>query len=80
MVAKVKELDVNWNGNYYHVIYGKHANGGWFAIPNWNAGGELSSFWDDVFWNTESICRSLKSKRAARVIALAIMENEKENI
>lgn len=45
-----------------------------FTIPNWNAGGELSSSFSDVFWNEESIARVLRQKKAARQIALAIAE------
>ena len=75
-IANVKSINVNWNGNYYHVIYGEHENGGFFSIPNWNAGGELATF-DDIFWNTESISKSLKSKKAAKAIAQAIAHNEK---
>lgn len=76
MVTEVKNIQVNWNGNYYNVFYGKYENGGFFSIPNWNAGGELATF-DDIFWNTESISKSLRSKKAAKVIAQAIAHNEK---
>lgn len=73
----VKEISVDWNGNNYLVIYGKHINGGFFSIPNWGVGGELSShFASDVFGNTEYINRYLKNKRAAQQIAMAIAEME----
>ena len=52
-------------------------NGGFFSIPNWNVGGELATF-DDVFWNAESIGRTLKSKKTAKVIAMAIAEFAEE--
>lgn len=74
-VKEVKNIEVNWNGNYYNVIYGKYKNGGFYSIPNWYTGGELASY-DDVFWNTESISKSLKSKKAAKAIAQAIAYNE----
>lgn len=76
VIEEVKNIQVNWNGNYYNVIYGKHENSGFFSIPNWNAGGELATF-NDVFWNTESISKSLKSKKAAKAIAQAIAYNGK---
>lgn len=73
----VRNIEVNYNGNYYNVIYGTHENGGWFSIPNWSVGGELSSFWNDTFWNTESIskCKGI-SKKVAKVIAESIKAAE----
>lgn len=53
----------------------RYITGGFFCISNWEVGGELGQFWD-TFWNEESLCRVLKSKRAAKVIALAIAEFE----
>ena len=41
---------------------------------------ELATF-DDVFWNAESIGRSLKSKKSGKAIAMAIkryVESEKK--
>lgn len=75
--SNVREISVVWNGNNYLVIYGKHINGGFFSIPNWGVGGELSShFTDDTFYNGEVIGRVLKSKRAGKAIAMAIAEME----
>ena len=68
---------VDYNGNYYSVIFGRYINGGFFSIPNWNVGGELGEF-SDTFWNTESLSRVLKSKKAAKVIAMAIAEFAEE--
>ena len=70
-VGNVHHIGVDFNGNYYSVIFGKYVNGGFFSIPNWNCGGELASY-DDVFWNAESIGRSLKSKKSGKAIAKAI--------
>ena len=72
-VENVHHIGIDYNGNYYSVIFGEYVNGGFFSIPNWNCGGELATF-DDVFWNLESIGRTLKSKKAAKVIAMAIAE------
>ena len=76
-VGNVHHIGVDYNGNYYSVIFGRYINGGFFSIPNWNVGGELGQF-GDTFWNAESIGRSLKSKRAAKAIAMAIAEFAEE--
>ena len=52
-------------------------NGGFFSIPNWNVGGDLGEF-SDTFWNEESLSRVLKSKKSAKVIAMAIAEFAEE--
>ena len=77
-VGNVHRIGVDYNGNYYSVIFGQYVNGGFFSIPNWNVGGELSDF-DDVFWNAESIGKELRSKNAGRAIATAIVGFCKSN-
>lgn len=72
-VGNVHHIGLDYNGNYYSVIFGKYINGGFFSIPNWNCGGELAAF-NDVFWNAESISKAIKSKRVGKVIAMAIAE------
>ncbi len=47
-------------------------------INNLGVGCELNSF-TDIFWNTESLCRVLKGKRAEKAIAMAIAEFEQLN-
>lgn len=76
-LGNVHHISIDYDGNYYSVIFGEYVNGGFFSIPNWNIGGELATF-DDVFWNAESIGRSLKSKKAAKAIAMAIAEFAEE--
>lgn len=76
-INSMHHIGIEYNGNYYSVVFGKYVNGGFFSIPGWSAGGELGAF-DDVFWNTESIGRALKSKKAAKQIALAIAEYSKQ--
>ena len=76
-VGNVHHIGVDFNGNYYSVIFGRYVNGGFFSIPNWNVGGELGEF-SDTFWNEESLRRVLKSKKAAKAIAMAISEFAKE--
>lgn len=72
-VKSVHHIGVEYNGNYYSVIFGRYINGGFFSIPNWNAGGELAGF-NDVYWNAESLSMVLKNKKAAHAIAVAIAE------
>ncbi len=72
-INNIHHITVEYNGNSYSVIFGRYINGGFFSIPNWGVGGELGQF-DDTFWNTESLSRVLKSKKAAKAIAMAIAE------
>lgn len=60
----MENYKINYNGDTY--VENIH-----------HMGVELAGF-SDVFWNTESIQRSLKSKRAAKVIAKAIADYTKE--
>lgn len=72
-INNIHHITVEYNGNSYSVIFGRYINGGFFSIPNWGVGGELGQF-SDIFWNTESLSRVLKSKKAAKAIAMAIAE------
>lgn len=74
-INNVHHIGVDYNGNYYSVIFGRYINGGFCSIPNFGVGCELSNF-SDTFWNTESLSKVLKSKRVAKAIALAISEFE----
>ena len=76
-VGNVHHIGIDYNGNYYSVIFGRYVNGGFFSIPNWNVGGELGRF-RDTFWNEESLRRVLKSKKTAKAIAMAIAEFAEE--
>lgn len=64
-------LGVEYEGNYYSVIFGEYTNGGFCCIPNWEVGCELSSV-DDVFWNKTSIGNALKDRHVGKIIAMAI--------
>lgn len=75
-VKDVHHIGIDYNGNYYSVIFGKYVNGGFCSIPNFGVGCELGGF-SDIFWNTESLSRVLKSKKAANAIAEAIAEFDK---
>lgn len=69
----VHHIGVECNGNYYSVIFGEYVNGGFFVIPNWNCGGDLSDL-DDISWNTESINKGLRKKKDSKAIACAIAD------
>lgn len=72
-IKSVHHIGIEYDGNYYSVIFGKYVNGGFCSILNLEVSCELS-FFDDVFWNTESLYRVLKRKKIAKVIATAIAE------
>ena len=77
LIENVHHIGIEYDGNYYSVIFGEYVNGGFFSIPNWDCGGELAQLWDK-FWNEKSIYKSLKKKKVAKVIAMAIAEFAKE--
>ncbi|MCM1090575.1 MAG: hypothetical protein NC092_04530 [Butyrivibrio sp.] len=72
-ISDTHHIGVNHDGNCYSVIFGRYENGGFCSIPNWGVGCELASF-DDVFWNMESLNKTLKKKSAAEAIANAIAD------
>ncbi len=72
-ISNVHHIGLSIKGYYYSVIFGENINGGFFVIPNWNCGGELADL-TDVFWNTESINKSLRSKKVSKEIAHAICD------
>lgn len=77
-VKNVHHIGVNYNGNYYSVIFGEYVNGGFCSIPNWEVGCELSYAMDDVTCNSTSIGNALNNRGAGKVIAMAIAEFTKE--
>lgn len=72
-ISDMHHITVDFDGYSYSVIFGRYVNGGFFSIPNWSVGGDLGDY-SDTFWNTESLYKALKKKRAARVIAEAIRD------
>ena len=65
------ETNIDTNGCSYLIIYGKHVNGYFCCIPNWNIGCEMSDP-NDTFWNYESLCHTNISEQAAEIIAKEI--------
>lgn len=73
-VSKTHEISVDWNGYNFLVIYGKHINGWFIAIPNWNVCVESSDPEDD-FYNSEKLAQALDMANAGVELAKAIKEH-----
>lgn len=65
------EANFEANGNNFLVIYGKHANGYFIAIPNWGVCCEAASA-EDTFYNAEKLRAVGLSTKTAHVLANAI--------
>lgn len=68
------EHSLDINGCNYLVIYGRHVNGGFIAIPNWNICTEAG---DGVFYNTEKLEASGLDQNTAVTIAQHISDELK---
>ena len=73
VVDAVNEISVAIDGFSYLVIFGKHINGGFCALPQEGISCELSAHdnFGDIGYNTASLNRKLKSKAKAHAIAEA---------
>lgn len=71
-VKIIFEDSVSWNGYSFLVIYGKHVNGGFIAIPNWKICCEASSFQDDSFYNKEQLIQAGMKEDMAEAVAVYI--------
>lgn len=67
------EANVNACGYCYLVIYGRHINGYFCAIPNFGISCEMAEP-SDTFYNTERLIGVGVGARAARELAKAIKE------
>ncbi len=65
------ESDVAVDGSSYLVIYGKHINGYYCCIPNWNLGCEMGTP-DYISYNTEKLVGVGVSEPIAYQIAKSI--------
>lgn len=70
------EYEIRSDGNYYHIIIGKHQYGNYIIIPNWNVGSELSCL-SDHFWNEEHLCHSGMPPADSKRISIALKEISK---
>ncbi len=76
-VSETNEMSMDWKGNNYLVIYGKHINGWFIAVPNWECSTEAGHP-SDTFYNTERLSKVLGSAEAAKVMAEAVKEHWSE--
>ena len=67
------EREISTNGLSYLTIYGKHVNGYFCCVPNWNRGCEMSEP-GDTFYNCERLTAAGFSDHTAKVIAKTIKE------
>ena len=76
--AKVMfEMTVEVDGSSFLVIYGRHINGGFCCITNWNISCEMSCT-NDVFYNTGQLMRCDINENVAVAIASAIKDKGSE--
>lgn len=81
IVFDVYEISVDCGGWNYLVIFGKHINGWFAAIPNHNVCAEISDP-ADVYYNTVKISTAIKDAAIGVTLAVAIKkywEEEHEN-
>lgn len=67
------EANVNVCGYCYLVIYGRHVNGYFCAVPNWKTSCEMSNP-SDVFYNAERLNHAGFPKKVSGELAKAIKE------
>ena len=60
------EHDIQFNGCSYLVVYGRHVNGCFIAIPNWNICTEAG---DDILYNAEKLTACGLEQATALTIA-----------
>ena len=68
------EAEIQADGWNFHIIAGKHRDGNYICIPNWNIGSELAGL-SDTFWNSERLaaCTDLGEQNSC-IIASALAE------
>lgn len=74
LLESATEISVAVDGFSYLVIFGRHINGGFCALPQEGISCELSAHdnFSDIGYNTASLSRVLKSKAKAHAIAEVI--------
>lgn len=69
-----QEFSVDWNGFNFLIIYGKHKNGWFAAIPNWNVCTEMGNPKDE-YYNTTKLAQTNIYDSAPIFLAKAIKEH-----
>lgn len=72
-ILQTQEISIDWNGYNFLIIYGKHINGWFIAIPNWQVCTEAGHPTDD-YYNTERLSRVIEIENAPSIIAKAIRQ------
>lgn len=74
IIEGVKEISVAIDGFSYLVIFGRHINGGFCALPREGISCELSAHdnFGDIGYNATNIHSKIKNKVKAQAIAEAI--------
>ncbi len=73
------EMDITTDGWVFHVIAGRHRDGNFVCIPNWNIGSELAGL-NDRRWNSERLMQYAHMEREnAEIVAAALAEVEKKS-
>ena len=67
------EHEIQFNGCSYIVIFGKHINGGFVAIPNWNITTELANS-GNLQYNAEKLENAGLDQATALTIAQHIKD------
>ncbi len=78
-VEALFEVSFEANGSYFLVIYGKHVNGGFCCIPNWNIGCEMADP-EDSFYNYEKLRAAGLNKVDAEAVAKVIKQVGEQNV
>lgn len=73
-VTKTQEFSVDWNGFNFLVIYGKHINGWFIAIPNWKISAEACEP-SDACYNTDKLSTVFGNAEKGKAIAEAVKEH-----
>lgn len=68
------EFSLDWNGNNFLIVYGRHINGWFIAMPNWNTCTEAGHP-HDTFYNAEKLFNCIRLNDAPTVIANAIKKD-----
>lgn len=76
-ISMVQEFSLDWNGFNFLIIYGKHINGWFIAIPNWGVCTEAGEPLDE-YYNATKLARTHGLQDGSpSILAMAITEHWK---
>ena len=73
-VYNVHEFSMDWKWFNFLVIYGKHVNGWFIAVPNWKICVEATEP-TDHFYNEEKLAAAFNNPSKGKAVAEAIKEH-----